>query len=1529
MKKMGKFLYGIMFSFFVMMLCSCGVKNKGALVSLSVDIQESLQKNDFVFSRSIVDEELLLEVCLFDVDDNYKEYKVKTVSMVDGKAKVSFDKIPEGFNGVIEAKILYEEITLYEGKSDAFTVHPGKNVINLQLNKVKIDEKSKIAGIAKFENAAEHLGINVTLVSTDGLMTTDASAARGIATNARVVKDFVTTDKDGNYLFENVAAGVYTIYASSNSSTEKAILTNVVVSEEGGTITPSVLKLTATGTIKGSVTIDGKAENTYGADILVLGTSYSASTDENGAFEISGVPAKEGYVLCFRKDGYTTIVQRDVVVNADSATDIGSKNISSAEWKEYAFTWLGLYDEAPVVAQKNQAYFNKTDGCSYIYTGTSWEMLTAAGKDGVNGQDGAPGEKGEKGDAGEKGEKGDPGEKGEAAEGGVFKGIYTAIENVIPENVTLARNPYAENYQVDIPLPYTEILPETGDKLTLKWEFTSDIDIKNLRVSLADTSELVNTWKDLTVDYITETINKNEVISLEKTLEISSKPIGNLTLIIRYNVVDTDVEATIKTTSSSICLQRGDDSQVDISAKQITCVATEDGIKFTGNLLSNISGGTAVCEIQILDTNNQIRMVRNYSLSYDTWENWETIYPLVEKDKEYNFQVLILDGATTICDEKFTVIATGGLGEYKVINSTDYEVTLSEDKTLLTRTPQVFTDNSKVQNLLIDYGTKYVVYSNPEEATFIWDGMWCHDTIYWKQVKNQICDLTKLGWPSYPELENKLIGRKLGIETMTILKIAGYTYNNTTEFRMNDKKETFFDWDDEEPNKFFVMYHNPETDKCFTDVPGTSLYYILNDCDEDENIVFVNENAEGAIPVYGKLINYGDKIYEPMYAPKFEHYTFTGDWKVYVGVYSAERFLNFPFNSNDLGYCGKCVPIVFEPVVNARTYVVTIQDESGREFCKINTNNLTFKISGSDVLLRQGYGLSYLQDSAGNQYEVNQTYECKEDLILTAHYEPLTSTFNVGDILFSDGTYIKAEYAEYGIPDSLKSKALAVITAQTFDGRYLGVGLEKANLSWASENAFGYSENLKGISVTGDEPILSGDADGSDNWDYICSVDSDASWNSENNYPAFNFAYNYASYAGIDNPDFYDGWYIPSIIESYDLYLKKDIVIPSFMAVEGFDGWPFDEFGYFWSGSQSSLVNDYAYIINYEDGAVDMYYKKSSFNILVYRAFNPEDFTSYDYTPSITSVEIPTVGEGYSGEIPVTIKVENFMGSDFNLNNLSWTEVELSNITKESDSKITATVYCDGIVGETEFTVSYGSSSVTGSLKVVSAENCYSVGDIILTDGTKVSVSEVGNYKIVEANKPVGVVAIANYNGGTAKILGLYCFVSQWAPDGTTGYYEDFEGIKVTTYGGYYDETTGTYSGYSFEGDLDGSDNWEYICSVDSSASLNAENNYPVFNVANNYGSNAGLVGTEYENGWYVPSIAELYDVYTNKTTINTSMNATAKGANLEGLYYLSSSQSASSCDDVYVLIFSSGYVESNAKNDYDNVLVLLELYAE
>jgi len=1501
MKKMGKFLYGIVFSFFVMMLCSCGVKNKGASVSLSVDIQESLQKNDFVFSRSIVDEELLLEVCLFDVDDNYKEYKVKTVSMVDGKAKVSFDKIPEGFNGVIEAKILYEEITLYEGKSDEFTVHPGKNVINLQLNKVKIDEKSKIAGIAKFENAAEHLGINVTLVSTDGLMTTDASAARGIATNARVVKDFVTTDKDGNYLFENVAAGVYTIYASSNSSTEKAILTNVVVSEEGGTITPSVLKLTATGSITGKITIDGSTDGVLGLDVFIAGTSFVAKVGSDGNYEISNIPAKKGYVLCVQKEKYTTTIKGDLEVKGNDTVKIDDFNLLSKDWEEGTveqenptFKWKGALESAPENPGIYWAYFNTKDGCSYIWNGSSWDLLAQAGKDGV------------------------------------FTGIYNTIENVIPKNVTLARNPYAENYQVGISLPYSEILPETGDKLTLKWEFTSDIDIKNLRVALADCSELVNDWKDLTVDYITETVNKNEVISLEKTLEISSKPIGNLTLIIRYNVEDTDVEANFITSSSSITLQRGDkedsNNNIDTLSSQITCTVVEEGIKFRGNLLSNIVDSQAVCEIRIRDVKNNVTMYRNYTIDSNTYDEWEIIYPLVENGKDYEFEVVVADQATTICKKEFTVTAIGGLGEYKVENTGDYEVTLSEDKTKLSRTPQIFTDNPKVSNLILDYGTKYAVYSNGNEATTIWDGIWRHDTVYWQSSSNQICDLTNLGWPSYEELCNCLIGRRLGTRTETHIKLAGYTHNNTAYFVLNDYKETFFDWDDEETIKYFIMYRNPESNEYFTDVPGTSLYYIK--VAEYGNVVFVDKNTEGAIPVYGKLINYGDKIYEPVYAPKFEHYTFTGDWKVYVGDDPNERFLNLPFNSNDLGNFGKCGLVVFEPVVNACTYVVTIQDESGTELCKINTNNLTFKISSSNVPVKQGYGLLYLQDSDGKQYNVNQIYECKKDLILTAKYEPLEVTFNVGDILFSDGTYIKAENVEYGIPESLKSKVMAVITNQTLEGKYLGVGIKKSDsIQWAPNGTTGYYEDFEGIKVDvtggnwdGTSYSFTGDLDGSDNWEYICSVDPSASGNAEYNYPVFNFANNYGSYAGLEGTEYENGWYVPSIAELYDVYTNKITIQTSMNAAGGFDV----ESGWYWSSSQSASYYGSAYELDFGNGIVGNLYKNYDYNVLVLQAFNPKQFNNYNYgTPSITSVEIPTVGEGYSGEIPVTIKGKNFIGPNFDVNNLSCSGLNLDNVTKVNDSKITATVYCDDTAGEKSFTVSYGSSSVNGILKVVEAEKCFSVGDIILTDGTKVSVAEVSTYTIDESNKPIGVVASALYGGGVGKAVGLQKSASslKWAPSGT-GYNTNFTGIQATSSGD-------TSSGYTFSGDIDGSDNWEYICSIDPEGTKDAATNYPIFNFANTYGTTAGLTDTEYETGWYVPSVAEVYEVYKNKDVIQTSLDA-ASGFTFGTSNYWSSSQYGSDYDDgAYHVGFGDGGVYGDYKNNNYNVFVLQALTAK
>ena len=84
---------------------------------------------------------------------------------------------------------------------------------------------------------------------------------------------------------------------------------------------------------------------------------------------------------------------------------------------------------------------------------------------------------------------------------------------------------------------------------------------------------------------------------------------------------------------------------------------------------------------------------------------------------------------------------------------------------------------------------------------------------------------------------------------------------------------------------------------------------------------------------------------------------------------------------------------------------------------------------------------------------------CKEPEVI-----PFAQKFSVGDILFSDGTYIKSTDVCHGIPDEQVSKAIAVISVITSDGRTLGVGLNKGkNLSWATKGSFGYKTNFEKI----------------------------------------------------------------------------------------------------------------------------------------------------------------------------------------------------------------------------------------------------------------------------------------------------------------------------------------------------------------------------------------------------------------------------------------------------------------------------------
>jgi len=307
----------------------------------------------------------------------------------------------------------------------------------------------------------------------------------------------------------------------------------------------------------------------------------------------------------------------------------------------------------------------------------------------------------------------------------------------------------------------------------------------------------------------------------------------------------------------------------------------------------------------------------------------------------------------------------------------------------------------------------------------------------------------------------------------------------------------------------------------------------------------------------------------------------------------------------------------------------------------------------------------------------------------------------------------------------------------------------------------------------------------------------------------------------------------------------------------------------------------------------------------------------------ITSVSIPVAGTNYAGEVlPVTIIGKDFTAPGVTASGFTSTGATLTNVKIISDTKATAEVACPYAVGTTNVTVSYGVSSATGTLKVVAAENCFSVGDILFTDGTRIKAENVQYVPESQLPKAFAVIASAPYGGGVGKAVGLQSSILKWASSGTTGYSTNFTGIQA-------DYSSSTSSGYTFSGDIDGSDNWEYICSIDPEGTQDPANNYPVFNFALTYGTQAGLTETEYENGWYVPSVAELYDVYKNKEVVQTSLNA-AGGFTLGTSDYWSSSQDASGYSWAYQVDFDHGDVDSCGKSvKYNSVFVLQAFNAE
>jgi len=208
-----------------------------------------------------------------------------------------------------------------------------------------------LEGVARFANTSDHEGIVVSLEAVEGAQTSAVSATVAARTiTAQSLVDQTTTDAEGTYRFSDLEPGTYTVYASSNDSSERAVRTNVSV-VEASTVTVEELLLTATGSISGTVVNSDSGRGEAGWLVAVGATSFMAMTGSEGSFEISGIPVGTDYPIMVMK-GDKQFAGFYADVSAGETTATGSYNVTlSGDW-----TWHAA-NGAPTANQGNVGDF--------------------------------------------------------------------------------------------------------------------------------------------------------------------------------------------------------------------------------------------------------------------------------------------------------------------------------------------------------------------------------------------------------------------------------------------------------------------------------------------------------------------------------------------------------------------------------------------------------------------------------------------------------------------------------------------------------------------------------------------------------------------------------------------------------------------------------------------------------------------------------------------------------------------------------------------------------------------------------------------------------------------------------------------------------------------------------------------------------------------------------------------------------------------------------------------------------------------
>ncbi|MBR6200411.1 MAG: hypothetical protein IKQ61_09140 [Spirochaetales bacterium] len=445
-----------------------------------------------------------------------------------------------------------------------------------------------------------------------------------------------------------------------------------------------------------------------------------------------------------------------------------------------------------------------------------------------------------------------------------------------------------------------------------------------------------------------------------------------------------------------------------------------------------------------------------------------------------------------------------------------------------------------------------------------------------------------------------------------------------------------------------------------------------------------------------------------------------------------------------------------------------------------------------------------------------------------------SATKAVGDIVFNDGS--ATPYSKnLTLTDEQRSKAVAVIfyvgtelnsSSDPARSRTLGVGLtHSSGLAWCTEDSNACNTSITAIqcpvSSSSGTLIFTGDKDGRDNLSqigaFLVTNGKTDDTSIEEKYPAFYFAKNYSSYEGshVNGTDYADGWYLPTIAELFQVWKNKEIIDA---ANSLYGGSQFVSNNYL---SSSDYTADAACGLDFGSGAWSST-EKSGNDLHFICAIR--DFSLNGDIPARTKAI------GKIGKYEKPFSVGDIVFSDGSAT--PYTE-ELM-LTDEQKAAAIALIFYSGTELNSD-TFSVTGHGIDSEMTVTASDT-----DTVRTLG-------------------VGLVLSGKItSSGDGRIA--------WCTDDVN------DELNITTI-----QCTPNCDDdgvYSFKGDKNGSDNLSQIGSFltanGKTDDTSIEEKYPAFYFAKNYASQDGshLSGTDYTDGWYLPSIAELYQIWRIRETL-------------------------------------------------------------